>query len=368
MYRMAAVFGRRLTQEIWNFTGVQVALRFRVIDDGKKVDKSKPAEVQSTPKAAPIKALHIDIDQKHQGVNRARIEFLYSSSATVFPLGFKMRFVRDYRLLTNSQAKAKADCLRAHQERFLSQMETCTTWEIATLDLEDHATEATLRQLIMNIPDPANPKSRLFHSVNKMFMKKEYIFRFHPSRSQNARDVVAGLCVYIKGLWQGVIDVVKFNKFFTDTAIDRAKDAWWDPIQRCVMTKADEEMQSILKADSDLIFPEKKVIVDVPQTTTSMTGSSQGSDDMLSTSSISTFRTKGTTTTRKSRATKGKVKLPSATNTVASETDTTLSGSTLTEKDISLLLSRIMQALQLQNIATSTTSAPPGGDKTGVSK
>jgi len=228
--------------------------------------------------------------------------------------------------------------------------------------------EATLRQLIMNIPDPANPKSRLFHSVNKMFIKKEYILRFHPSRSQNARDVVAGLCVYIKGLWQGVIDVSKFNKFFTDTAIDRAKDAWWDPTQRCVMTQADEEMQSILKADSDLIFREKKVIVDVPHTTTTMTGSSQGSDDMLSTSSISTFRTKGTTTTHKSRATKGKVKLPSATNTVASETDTTLSGSTLTEKDISLLLSRIMQALQLQNIAISPTSAPPGGDKTGNSK
>jgi len=70
-----------------------------------------------------------------------------------------MRFVCDYRLLTNSQAKAKADCLWAHQECFLAQMETCTMWEIATLDLEDHSMEATLRQLIMNIPDPVNPKS-----------------------------------------------------------------------------------------------------------------------------------------------------------------------------------------------------------------
>jgi len=86
-----------------------------------------------------------------------------------------MRFVRDYHLLTNSQAKAKAECLHAHQEWFLAQMETCTTWEIASLDLEDHSTEAMLRQLIMNILDPANPKSRLFHSVNKMFIKSEYI-------------------------------------------------------------------------------------------------------------------------------------------------------------------------------------------------
>jgi len=97
-----------------------------------------------------------------------------------------MHFVRDYQLLTNSQAKVKAECLKAHQERFLNQMETCIAWEIAALDLEDHATEATLRQLIMNILDPANPASRLFHSVNIMFSQKGSILLFHPSQSQNA--------------------------------------------------------------------------------------------------------------------------------------------------------------------------------------
>jgi len=168
----------------------------------------------------PVKALHIDIDKVHQGVNNSQIEHLYLATATVFPLGIKMRFIRDYRLLTNSQAKAKAKCLRTHQELFLAQMETCITWEILNLDLEDHSTEATLRQMIMNIPDPANPASQLFHSINKMFNKMDYIIRFHPTRSQNARDVVAGLCMYLKGLWQGVIDISKFNKLFTDTALD----------------------------------------------------------------------------------------------------------------------------------------------------
>jgi len=170
-----------LTQEIYNFTGVQVVVRYRAIDDGKKVDKSKKLDPKAPPPPSPVKVLHVDVDKAHYGVNRSRIEHLYLSSATVFPLGIKMRFVRDYRLLTNSQAKAKANCLRTHQERFLSNMETCTTWEIANLDLEDRTTEATLRQMIMNIPDPANPKSRLFHSVNKMFNKTEYILRFHPS-------------------------------------------------------------------------------------------------------------------------------------------------------------------------------------------
>jgi len=100
-----------LTQEIWNFTSVQVALRFQAIDDRKRVDKSKTTESKESVPKTVIKALHIDVDKVHQGVNRNRIEHLYSSTATVFPLGIKMRFVHDYRLLTNSQAKAKAKCL-----------------------------------------------------------------------------------------------------------------------------------------------------------------------------------------------------------------------------------------------------------------
>jgi len=186
----------------------------------------------------------------------------------------------------------------------------CITWEIATLDLEDHSTEATLRQIIMNIPDPANLASRLFHSVNQMFNKNGSILRFHPTHSQNARDVVAGLCIYIKGLWQGIIDEQKFNKFFTDTALERAKDAWWDPQQRCVVTQADEEMNAILKADTDLIFLDKKVILNVPGTTTSGINHQQNNSDLMSTTSVSTFRTTATAPSKSTRKSKTKLKYP----------------------------------------------------------
>jgi len=62
-------------------------------------------------------------------------------------------------------------------------METCSTWEIATLELMDQETQANLHQIIMNIPYPMN---KLLHAVNKMFICDGYIFRFHPSRSQQA--------------------------------------------------------------------------------------------------------------------------------------------------------------------------------------
>jgi len=55
-----------------------------------------------------------------------------------------MRFVRDHRLLTNTQAKAKAASLQAHQARFLVQMEMCLTWEVATVKLIDRQTQVNL--------------------------------------------------------------------------------------------------------------------------------------------------------------------------------------------------------------------------------
>jgi len=62
-------------------------------------------------------------------------------------------------------------------------METCLTWEIATLNLIDQQTQATLQQIIMNIPDVTNPASKLFHTVNKMFIRDRYIFPVSPQQN-----------------------------------------------------------------------------------------------------------------------------------------------------------------------------------------
>ena len=126
--------------------GVHVALQFREVDDGIP----RKGEIQSMQP----KALHIEIDTAEQSVPLKHIEKLYSSQAITFPLGIKMQLVRDYRLLTNSHAKAKAASLCTNQQRFLQQIETCISWEIATLNLLDKILGANLWHLIMNIPDP----------------------------------------------------------------------------------------------------------------------------------------------------------------------------------------------------------------------
>jgi len=116
-----------LCREIWQFTGVLISLHFREIDNGNP--KVENREI--------VKALHIDINKGDSLEYKHRLEYLYSLSATTFPLGIKMRLVRDFKLLMNLKAKEKARSLHAIQAQCLQQTEICLTWEIASLDLED---------------------------------------------------------------------------------------------------------------------------------------------------------------------------------------------------------------------------------------
>jgi len=74
--------------------------------------------------------------------------------------------------------------------------------------------------LQIHILDPAQPATKLFHAVNKMFSRDGHIFWVHPSRTQQAWEVVAGLLVFLKVLWEGIIPNNKFHKFFNDGMIE----------------------------------------------------------------------------------------------------------------------------------------------------
>ncbi len=338
-----------LCREIWQFTGVSVSLRFREIDDGN--GRLENREI--------IKALHIDLNKSDPQEYKCRLEALYSSSAKTFPLGIKMRLVRDFKLLTNINAKEKARSLRATQGQFLQQTETCITWEIATIDLEDKTLRNSLRAILMNIPDPEHLDMKLFHSVNKMFKQDGYIFRFHPSRGQNAREVVAGLLVFLKGIWSGVVNVEKFNKFFSVTALERAKEAWWDPENRCVITKADRELELLLTADKDMIFQAKAITIDTTQV--AQATSSTGNDGLLSTGSISTFRT-NTSKPPLKRQRQPQVSKASTPTTDTVSTTTGLTGFSASDPELKQLLLVLLQTLQNSSLPSSGST---GGPKTG---
>jgi len=196
--------------------------------------------------------------------------------------------------LTNADTKAKAASLQTTQQRFLDNMDSFISWELATLKLVDKATQASLRQIIMAIPNPDCPKQRLFHLVNKMYSNNGYIFQFKPTKSQSAREIVTGLLVFLKGIWKDYIDVEKFNKLFMCLAIKQAKDVWWDSQNHCVGTRADTELDQILELDQDLFFSD--MAVEVEMGNLAKQDPSKKQTDLMSTGPILTFRSTAMTT------------------------------------------------------------------------
>jgi len=53
------------------------------------------------------------------------------------------------------------------------------------------------------------------HDDKQDVIQDGYIFCFHPSQSKLAREVLAGLLVFLKGLWSSTINTMKFFSMMT---------------------------------------------------------------------------------------------------------------------------------------------------------
>jgi len=235
--------------------------------------------------------------------------------------------------------------------------ETCITWELSTLDLVDSTTRTNLRQFIMNIPDPERPAEQLFHAVNKMLQHDGYIFHFNPNQSQSAQEIMAGLLVYLQGMWTPMVEPLKFNKFFIGPAIEQVADAWWDTQERCIVTKTDVEFEDLINQDSNLMFPEDAITMD-------MTQIAMEEEVGMSTGSISTFHTTATPQAKVGVRPLNKQGSTQAPKETSADQASVLTGTSMSEVDFMALMQQVTEALQINS---SQPKIPPSGSETGTS-
>ena len=197
-----------------------------------------------------------------------------------------------------------------------------------------------------------------------------YIFRFHPSQIQQACKVVGGLLVFLTGIWCETINTLKSHKFFTDGMIEHLKNAWWDATTLCMVTKANQEIANILTFDMDLIFLETKVELDMSRATTPAEMIAKIQDDLLSTSSISTFHTATTMATQTTKKRDKHSKPKKASEASSTNTDSVFSSVTFSENDLGILLAHLVQAMTLQQKSPPKNSSkePIRGQNTGRQK
>jgi len=126
-------------------------------------------------------------------------------------------------------------------------------------------------------------------------------------------------------------------------------------------------MDNILSFDTDLMFPATKMIIDLLGATTPAETIAKIQDDLLSASSISTFQTAATKTSRAMHKSMKRLQFDLTVETAMSKTDSVFSTGTFSEKDLSFLLDHLMQAMKVQHQSENQDSSkkePPGGKVT----
>jgi len=127
-------------------------------------------------------------------------------------------------------------------------------------------------------------------------------------------------------------------------------------------------MDNILSFDTDLMFPATKMIIDLSGATTPAETIAKIQDDLLSASSISTFRMAATKTSRATRKSTKRLQFDPTVKTAMSDMESVFSTGTFSEKDLSFLLDSLMQAMKVQQQSETQTSLQkelPGGKVTG---
>ncbi len=186
----------------------------------------------------------------------------------------------------------------------------------------------------------------------------------YSNKSQSAREIVTGLLVFLKGIWNEQLDTENFNKFPMASAIERAEDAWWDTENHCVVTRVDTKLDQIMDQDQDLFFLDRAVEVNMGNTDTLTKNKMQ--TDLMSTGSISTFQSTAMAmtqkTTKHNQCQVEKSKPHQILDQVSIMTRTMLS-----EKDIDTLLKHLLWTMQAKDLINPSAMAT-GSQKTSTNK
>jgi len=157
-------------------------------------------------------------------------------------------------------------------------------------------------------------------------------------------------------MWTPTVEQSKFNKFFTGPTIEWVANAWWDTKERCVITKADAELEDLINQDIDLMFPEDAITVD-------MTQIAMEAEVGMSTGSISTFCTTATPQAKAGARLSNKHESTQAPKETSADQASVLTGTSMSEVDFIALMQQVTEALQIKS---SQPKSPPSGLETGT--
>jgi len=135
---------------------------------------------------------------------------------------------------------------------------TLKTWEIEFLDNTNKYMGVSLRDAMMSLKHPANPR---FHLIDKHWKDDCYLVTCLKSANSLAHTMIAALLPYLKWTLEakhGKIAMAQVPKWFKPAACLRSMEAFWNLKEECVRNKSDEMLTAAL-SNADGLYWEAEV-------------------------------------------------------------------------------------------------------------
>ena len=228
-----------MADEIADLVGVQVGLRWKVIDinvKGKIPDSQK------------VNALVVEVETEYRwDAQQQLIQYFgkHRKDICEYPNGVRVRFVKNRRDALNASERGKLDRLRSRQQLFLSKIQSHETWDILQLDYNSGPPGSpTLRQMIMGLT--INDNTPLFHSVDLDWKGVGYVFQFSPDLKAQAECTIHTLLP----LLQHHYPESGIQSNFTQRAVERCKNMVFDEETGTVVDPTVEQSMKFLDEET----------------------------------------------------------------------------------------------------------------------
>jgi len=159
----------------------------------------------------------------------------------------------------------------------------------------------SLRDAMMSLKHPSNPRFSLVHSIDKHWKDDCYLITCLKSADLLTHTMIAALLPYLKWTLEakhGKIATAQVPKWFKPAARMRSMEAFWDLKEECVCNKSDEMLTATL-SDADGLYWEADVQEQATPKRKKIKVDEESVSDSISTvkTAISSVRTRGHTST-----------------------------------------------------------------------
>lgn len=216
-----------------------------------------------------FKAMHIEVKESQQKSAWKYLCSLFSSSRTSdYVYGTYMRLVPLIGSCSQPDTVAKCARLRERQGVFSLQVKSTRVFTLNNIDFRSPRLDSySMRDLIMKIKTRDGSGRNLFISCDYQRFDQSVVMTFLNKHSTEAYSVSQNLLAFLR-FTNPVSYTAGINHGFIPDEVDRARDVEWDPVNQCVLTAADVQMDDFEDSllDDDFAFDEsikQKILLDM---------------------------------------------------------------------------------------------------------